>query len=274
MILNMSFPFCCPIDALTLEAQGSALRCSAGHSFDLAREGYCNLLLVQQKASLNPGDNPEMVTARRRFLEAGYYLPMAQKLVELSRGLDSKGILDAGCGEGYYLGFLQKAFPNLPLAGTDISKVAIKAAAKKYKNISWAVASNKQLPFSPGSVSTILSLFGFPIWESFRKTLAPGGKLLLLDPAPEHLLEMRKIIYPEVKHTELVSVEAAIQVGFSLLREEKLDFTFTLPSAAAIQDLLAMTPHGYRMSLEGRERISKLESLSVRASVVFRVLTS
>ncbi len=264
--------FSCPLDGLELLPATGALKCSRGHSYDLAKEGYCNLLLVQQKATLNPGDNPEMVAARRGFLEGGYYKPIADKLVEIVSALESDTILDAGCGEGYYLGQLKAALPSLSLTGTDISKPAVKAAAKSHKNISWAVASNKQLPFATGVFDSVLCLFGFPIWESFRKVLASDGHILLVDPAPGHLLELREIIYPEVKTTELVSVSEALGTGFSLRSEERLDFSFTLPSQAAIQHLLAMTPHGYRMGAEGRSRIEAMQSLTVTASVVFRVL--
>jgi len=241
--------FHCPICDNPLEAAGSSLRCTSGHSYDLAREGYCNLLLVQQKASLAPGDNPEMVAARRRFLESGYYQPIAMKMVEILGALGTARVLDAGCGEGYYLNFLRSAFPAMELTGTDISKAAIKAAAKKYKDIAWAVASNRHLPFAKESVSTILSLFGFPIWESFKKIQPENGYVLLLDPASEHLWSLREIIYPEVKLSALVSAQPAFDAGYSLVHEEKLDFSFLLPNSSSIQDLLAMTPHGYRVNL-------------------------
>jgi 23S rRNA (guanine745-N1)-methyltransferase len=264
--------FCCPIDGLDLEPSSHSLKCARGHSFDLAREGYCNLLLVQQKASMNPGDNPEMVNARRRFLEAGYYEPVAEKTAEFARALGSTRVLDAGCGEGYYLHHLQKILPGAELAGTDISKAAVKAAAKKYKGIAWAVASNRQLPFAPGSVDLLLSLFGFPIWESFKKIQAEGSHVLLVDPGPDHLRELREIIYAEVKTNDLASIREAGAAGYQLVKEEALEFSFHLPSAASIQDLLAMTPHGYRMNAEGRERVSRLTELTTRASVVFRLL--
>jgi 23S rRNA (guanine745-N1)-methyltransferase len=270
----LALNFICPIDGLTLKSEPGVLRCANGHSYDKAREGYYNLLLVQQKASLNPGDNPEMVNARRSFLEADHYKRMTEKLGELVFASQSETILDAGCGEGYFLGTLKATFPNLRLVGTDISKAAVKAAAKKYKDISWAVASNKQLPFAEGSIGTILSLFGFPNWECFKRVLAPAGQVIVLDPGPDHLMELREIIYPEVKRAELVSVQAAIDTGFSLEREDRLELTFKLTSASAIHDLLAMTPHGYRMSIEGRKRAQDLENLQGRASVVFRVLRS
>ncbi|MGZ3703953.1 MAG: putative RNA methyltransferase [Bdellovibrionota bacterium] len=268
--------FHCPIDRKVLSANDASLRCPDGHSFDRAKEGYYNLLLVQQKASLDPGDNKEMVEARRRFLAGGHFAPLAEKLVEFSRrltaGIQSPRILDAGCGEGYYLGRVLEAIPSADLSGIDISKWAVKAAAKSHKKIGWAVASSKQLPFAKKSQDLILCLFGFPFWESFRSALADTGHLLLVDPAPEHLWELRELIYDSVKSTDLSKIDGALAAGFSLVSEETLTFSIKLETSAAIQDLLAMTPHGYRITAEARERLGRVRDLTTKVSVAFRVL--
>ncbi len=268
--------FHCPLDGEILNANEAVLKCANGHSFDISKEGYCNLLLVQQKASLNPGDNKEMVEARRRFLAAEFFEPIALKIEEYAQSLASKMkspcIVDAGCGEGYYLGRLQQALPHAELTGIDISKWAIKAAAKSHKRISWAVASNKQLPFAKDSVAMILCAFGFPFWESFQSALAKDGYLLLIDPAPEHLCELRELIYEKVKANDLSNIDGALTVGFSLVKEETLTFAITLEQNSAIQDLLAMTPHGHRIKAEAREALMERKELTTKVSVVFRLL--
>ena len=104
----------CPIDGLPIEAQGAQRRCTAGHSFDVAREGYCNLLVVQHKASRDPGDSKDMVAARRRFLETGLFEPIADRIFKMVRECVAAAqggafnIVDAGCGEGYYLDRLSR----------------------------------------------------------------------------------------------------------------------------------------------------------------------
>ena len=258
--------FLCPIDSLPLSPEGKSQVCQNGHCFDQAREGYWNLLLVQNKASANPGDSEEMVEARRRFLEQGYFSPLAEKLVSFCENIPHQSILDAGCGEGYYLEKLKQAFPASQCLGVDISKPAIRAAAKKHKNIQWAVASNKLLPVE--EVDLLICLFGFPVWESFKK----AKNILLVDPAPGHLLEIRRIIYPEVKETKLASIEQAQAAGFSLLREELLEFSFTPQNH--LQDLLCMTPHSFRSPKEGKNKLAETKDLLVTASVVFRYLKS
>lgn len=272
--------FICPVDGQPIHQQTNSLRCEKGHTYDLAREGYCNLLLVQQKASHSPGDSPEMVMARRRFLEAGFYAPIAQKINEISKVFDESRsdrkpvfrALDAGSGEGYYLRQMQRYHPDLELSGIDISKHAVKAAAKMSPGISWAVASNKQLPVADKSIDLILCMFGFPVWTNFKKVLNPNGHVLLVDAAENHLIELREIIYPTVSRSGPPSIESALKSGFEMKKEETLRFKIQLNSQSEILDLLAMTPHAHRMTDEGRARLASIQNLELTVEVSFRTL--
>ena len=274
----------CPIDGLPLETQRAQRRCAAGHSYDMAREGYCNLLVVQHKASRDPGDSKDMVAARRRFLELGHFEPIADRTFEAARECMAAAqagafnIVDAGCGEGYYLDRLARLAAASPdtgavaLAGIDVSKWAIKSAARRKVPVTWLVANNRQPPFLPGSVDLMLCLFGFPVWEGFRKVQKPGDHVLLVDPAADHLIELRQIIYPTVNRSPPPSLAAAEAAGYRLLREEGLRYGVTLSGAEAIQDLLAMTPHAHRVPRERRNALAELASLSVTVDVAFRLL--
>ena len=177
----------CPLDGLPLHCNGSAWTCASGHSFDIASQGYTNLLPVQNKRSRDPGDSKEMIAARRRFLTAGFYHPIAAAvsravLADLPAGITSS-CLDAGCGEGYYLRQLAAAVPDeqtLALLGLDISKWAVLAAAKQDKRPSWVVGSNAKLPVLPGTLDRVLCMFGFPVYAEFARVLKPGGLLVQL----------------------------------------------------------------------------------------------
>jgi len=275
----------CPIDGSELARRGAALVCGRGHSFDVAREGHCNLLLVQHKASRDPGDSKAMVAARRRFLDAGYFAPIAERLFADVRALAANlpearecTLLDAGCGEGYYLDRLCRLATQCPdplplrLAGIDVSKWAVQAAARRKLPVAWLVASNALPPFSAGSVDLILCLFGFPAWHGFKKVQQAGACVVLVDPGPDHLLELRQIIYPSVTRSEPPSLAKAEAAGYGLEREDVLRFPIALDSTARIQDLLAMTPHAHRLPAAGRAALARLERLDVTVEVVVRVL--
>lgn len=277
--------FACPIDKTPLQSvDGATLKCARGHSFDRAREGHVNLLVVQHKASRDPGDSKAMVAARRRILDAGHYAPIADRIwVEVRRlvaGLpvDMRlTIVDAGCGEGYYLSTIAKAAAlefddRFRLAGIDISKWAVHAAAKRTSGCSFAVATNRHLPFAQGSVDLILSMFGFPLWGCFADVQPPAGVVLMVDPGPDHLRELREIIYPTVKGSLPPSLEAAETAGYQLEDERRLQFRFELTSREQIADLLTMTPHDHRAPLAGRLALAERERLSLAGDVVFRLL--
>jgi len=265
----------CPLDGGALQRHGTSWRCAAGHSFDIASQGYTHLLPVQNKRSRDPGDSKEMIAARRRFLEAGVYQPIADAVAEatladLAPGTTTR-CLDAGCGEGYYLRQLATAANQhghaLALLGLDISKWAVLAAAKQDGHtIQWVVGSNANLPVLPGTLDRVLCMFGFPVYPEFARVLKPGGLLLQVDAGPDHLRELREIIYPSLKPERPAAPTAP--AGFTALpAAEPVRYTLTLSSPAQIADLLVMTPHLYRASAEGRARAAALESLSLTVDV-------
>src|SRR5699024_11126334 len=160
---------CCPVCGLPLVRGDHALRCAAGHSFDVARQGYVNLLTVSQKHSKSPGDTREQVQARRAFLAGGYYRPIAETLCRLAAPLGPKTVVDAGCGEGYYLAALQEALPGADCLGLDISKEAVRCAAGAHKSIAWITATAAAIPLTGASCDLVLSLFALTAAGEFNR---------------------------------------------------------------------------------------------------------
>ncbi|MBE6829144.1 MAG: methyltransferase domain-containing protein, partial [Ruminococcaceae bacterium] len=196
--------FTCPVCGEKLDRLAKAYVCKNGHSYDLAGEGYVHLLPPNKMHAKVPGDNQEMTASRRRFLESGAYRLFSDKLDELVRAYSrtkSPIILDAGCGEGYYTGRLREDLFSHGFApqvfGFDISKFAVKAAAKKYKAISFAVASSFGIPVSDGAADLVLDVFAPVVESELNRVLKPGGILILAVPGRRHLYGLKEILYDD-----------------------------------------------------------------------------
>ncbi len=263
----------CPLDKQPLYTNQQGWQCPLGHQYDRAKQNYVNLLPVQHKKSLQPGDSKDMVRARQHFLDNGYYSPVAQALSKLvlehiSNSTElTAAYLDAGCGEGYYLQqFIQYASTHkgdqaVAVLGLDISKWAIQAAAKRTKQVQWVVGSNVQLPTANASLDVISAVFGFPVYEEFARVLKPGGLLIVVEPSQDHLHELRDIIYAKVSHNKPTVPEA--KAGFTYQASHTVNFTMQLNSSDDILNLLTMTPHVHRIKPEALMRIKQLQQLTV-----------
>lgn len=256
----------CPICGQTLIREQNTYGCARGHRFDVARQGHVNLLPVQQKRSLHPGDTAQQVASRRAFLDGGYYAPIAGALQEMTEGCTGP-ILDVGCGEGYYSASLARHM-GAELVGLDISKEAVRYAAGRYKDATWLCASAAHLPVKDHSAGLITSLFALTMPEEFLRVLGKDGAFLQVLAAEDHLMGLKKIIYPTLIHKEKDSTPEL--PGFRLEKSRHLEFTFTV-EGEQVQNLLSMTPHVYRIGKEGAERLRETQTLTDRASCVLNL---
>lgn len=249
----------CPVCGQPLAQEKPAWRCENGHSFDVARQGYVNLLTVDRKHSKQPGDSPAQVEARRSFLGRGHYEPMASRLAEIVAGERPETILDAGCGEGYYLTELGKALPEADRWGIDISRDAVRRAAGRDKAAHWLTATAAHLPFADHSFDCVLSLFALTAAEEFRRVLKSGGCFIQVVSGPDHLMALRHIIYDTVVDKEKERSKAL--PGFTLESSETVEFSISLTENSQVLELLAMTPHFMRISKAGADRARAAETL-------------
>lgn len=193
----------CPICTAHLHKLGRVYQCANNHSFDIAREGYVNLLMGKPL-----GDAREMLLARRRFLEQGFYDPLSDAINTLVRNQladaasqmpdsDADTILDVGCGEGYYLGRLKSSLrpattSELCFVGLDASKEAVRLAARKYTAIKFVVSNAKRrLPFHDSAIAVVLNMLAPRNGSEFERVIAPGGLLFVAIPTKEHLEDLR-----------------------------------------------------------------------------------
>lgn len=252
--------YLCPICAQPLHQQEKSFCCDKRHQFDQAKEGYVNLLPVQKKSSKNPGDNKEMMQARREFLDRGFYQTLSDRVNQIAQDvlcdLPSPQLLDLGCGEGYYTNRLASSLTahDYQCDGLDISKSAIRYAAKRYKNIRFCVASAYDTPFADASQDLITRIYAPSQDSELKRLIKPGGHLLTVTPASDHLFELKQKIY---QNPEKHSMNPELIEGFELVRQEQLTDVITLSDATDCRNLLEMTPFAWKMSDEQKTELCR-----------------
>lgn len=263
--------FCCPVCGQILKHEGNSLVCENSekkHSFDLARQGYVHLVKSNKMHSKNPGDTALMVNSRREFLEADYYGIFADELLRLAEkyGTESSVILDCGCGEGYYTEKL--AEKHTKVHGFDISKLAVKAAAGKYKNINFAVASVFDIPFSDDSADILTDVFSPLAEKEFLRVLKKGGVFIYAVPGERHLWGLKEVLYENPYENEHKDTDYE---GFSLLERVSVKGEIHLDETRQIMNLFSMTPYYWKTDIKGSERLKKLNSLDTEIHFDFLV---
>ena len=248
--------FCCPLCAAPLEHGEHQYRCPGGHCFDIAAAGYTHLLPANRKHSKNPGDDKEMVAARSAFLDKGHYAPLRDALCTLvvreTAELTSPVLLDSGCGEGWYTAGLYQALKDAgkaPLvAGIDLSKFALRRAAKRLPQGKFAVASVYHLPLADNTADVITNVFSPLALEEFARVLKPGGVFCYVVPSALHLWEMKEILYPAPYENP---VKREDYPGFEWQGAHQVRYTLHLEDPNDIMALFGMTPYARRRGLNG-----------------------
>ena len=224
----------CPVRGchMALMREGRRLLCTRGHSFDFARSGYINLLQPQERRSKQPGDTAAAVAGRRRLHDRGVTEPLLRAIAEIMVASPREIVLDAGCGDGFYLGTLARQ-TGFDAHGVDISIPAIDVAARRYPGCEWIVANaDRVVPYADRSFSIVLSITGRMNAREFRRVLRDDGRLLVAIPAPEDLLELRGAGRDRVART----IETFVH-DFALVNRRRITTTADL-DAAAVHDVL------------------------------------
>lgn len=269
--------FACPVCAEPLARTARSLTCSSNHVFDLAKEGYVNLLLAQYRNSKDPGYNKEMIAARRDFFDARHYEPLADGVAEaIASYLPSDGgvVLDAGCGEGYYLRRLrhmlaEKGATSSLIVGADISKHGIRVAARRDPEGLYAVAGTFRMPILPNSVDVLLTHFSPVSGEDFHKVVKPGGIVLVGGPGEWHLHSLKELLYETpVPHEpdDLLGPDD----GFEYVTTHDIRYPLHLEGPGQVANLLLMTPYHWSVNEEQRDRLSAMPLLDTEVDVQVR----
>ncbi len=224
----------CPVRDchLPLTREERRLHCPSGHSFDIAKSGYINLLQPQDRRSKQPGDTLTAVRARRRLHHSGVTVPLLRAIADILPASQGDIVLDAGCGDGFYLGTLARQI-GFAAHGLDISIPAVNAAARSYPECEWIVANaDRFIPYEDPSFSIVISITARMNASEFRRVLRDDGHLLVAFPAPDDLIELRGTGRDRVPRT--IGTFAG---QFKLIDQRRTTTTVDL-DLAAIQDIL------------------------------------
>ncbi|GLZ14567.1 rRNA (guanine-N1)-methyltransferase [Actinomadura sp. NBRC 104425] len=259
MLADVVERLACPVCAEPLLLAEKALRCARGHAFDIARQGYANLL----PGNARPGtaDTAEMVSAREDFLVTGRFAPMADVLSEIVTAEPGIGcVLDAGAGTGYYLSAVLRPLEHAAGIALDLSKYAARRAARAHPRIGAVVADLwRPLPIRAGSVDAIVNVFAPRNAAEFQRVLRPGGLLITVTPSPRHLgplVEALGLVTVDEQKNE--RVDSALGAHFTLEARRPLEYQATLDHTET-EALVRMGPSAHHVPAdELRRRLSTL----------------
>lgn len=258
--------FCCPLCGAPLEREEKRCFCPNRHSFDRAAAGYVHLLPANRKHSKDPGDDKAMVAARSSFLDKGYYTPLRDSLckviLQYTDSSPSPVVLDSGCGEGWYTAGLFQALSgagHIPrIAGVDLSKAALRRAAKRAPEAEFAVASAYRLPVPDASADVLVNIFSPLAADEFARVLCPGGLFCYAVPSAKHLWEMKQVLYPSPYENPVKREDYS---GFVWRGVKEIRYTVDLENTADIMALFRMTPYAWKTPKEGVARLEALNRL-------------
>ncbi len=258
----------CPVCKNELYIENRTFHCEANHCFDIAKEGYVNLLSAH-KSGDNTGDNKEMARSRRDFLEKGFYSPLADAVGNCLEKFSSDGdnVLDICCGEGYYTSELTKKY-NRNFYGFDLSKNMVRLAAKRKCNAQFFVANIASIPVKSNSVKFVFHLFAPFHSGEFSRIISDDGVVVTAIPGKEHLFGLKKILYTEPYYND---EKEPVADGLELIEKIRVKDTLLLNSKEDINALFQMTPYYYHTPTEGMNRLDKISNLTTEIEFVLLV---
>ncbi len=256
----------CPVCHGALGIGPRELWCANGPRYDRAREGYVNLLRPGKIRKARSGDDQQMVADRRSFLDRGHYAALADGLADLIADLAPRTLLDVGCGEGSFT--VGMTAPERTSLAFDISKPAVRLAARRCPDALCAVASVHEMPVLDHSVNAIVSVMS-PVHEAeFARAAAPGGHVVVVTPGSSHLQNLRRVLYRDYRpHDEQVPLAGVLPLADT----RRFTADVHLASSREIHEVWGMTPYRWNAPREGQERLAALTELDVSVHFVATV---
>ena len=237
--------------------------CSAGHSYDASKRGYLNL--VDRSRGIL-GDTRDILDARQRFLAVGHYSPIVDLIDEVLPA-NAVDVVDSGCGTGYYAAALLARRPSTSLLELDVSLDAVTLAVRATGAPGLVADVWRPLPVRSGRADAVLCVFAPRNAEEFSRVIRPGGVLVVVTPAPQHLEQLRergRLI--GIQPDKLEHLDDTLGLRFALHRRESLAYDVTL-TPDEVDDLAGMGPSGYHAAHPHRSADETTVTVAVDVSV-------
>ena len=247
----------CPNCGASLKQVGKSYQCDKGHMFDIAKQGYTNLLIHTQKST---GDNKIMVDARKLFFSEDYYHALKESIINLVNELEIKTLIDAGCGEGYYTNAIKEK-TKAEVYGFDMSKLALAKAAKGNHDVHYYVASVFDMPIENACADGVLSIFAPYSFKEMARVLKDYGYFIKVGPGPYHLFDLKEVLYEE---PYLNKIEEVSDEAFELVKHLEVEDEIEVIGQDKIDALFKMTPYYYHTPKERSMRLNELGVLKTR----------
>jgi 23S rRNA (guanine745-N1)-methyltransferase len=264
----------CPNCKRELQKNGNTYVCHLGHSFDISKEGYSNLILANQKKKLSSGDNKMMIRSREAFLSQGYYDFIIDAIESLTLPnlifeKDKINVLDLGCGSGYYIRNIYRKIESIQRFGIDVSKNAITHSAKKDRQGEYFVSSNFNSPFLNNTLDIVLNIFAPCQLNEVSRLLRPDGLYVKVIPINEHMKEVADMVYKKFSsHSSTIESDIEANNNLNIIATQDINQSIVLNSEN-LKRLISMTPYYYKFT---DDQLSQLGEMSITTS--FRIIVA
>ncbi|MFF2115023.1 putative RNA methyltransferase [Rhodococcus koreensis] len=253
MLADVTDLLACPQCRSPVELDEGAILCDAGHTFDVARQGY--VTLMTGAGGKFDGDSPEMIAARADFLGGGSFDPLmdavADAVVAGAGAGDDPRILEIGAGTGHYLARVLDATPTGRGIGLDVSKYAARRIARAHPRAGAVVADVWQhLPVRDHVLSHVLCVFAPRNADEAHRVLAEHGSLVVLTPTERHLGELVDLLgMVRVDDRKVERLGAAMSGRFERTGHVAVEYPMSL-SHLDVTRLVGMGPSARHLTSE------------------------
>ena len=255
----------CPHCSAPIKIEDGIAKCDAGHSFDIARQGYVNFLTKQ--TFIKNADTAAMVDARQKMHARPFFQDLAQQIAQicsgLCRGVSQPIIVEPGGGTGFYAHVVSQTVSNALAVSFDISVQAAKVCARQSDRVAAVVADVwQQWPIADDSADVVLSVFSPRNFVETERVLKTDAVLIVVTPEENHLVELRNRFNAlGIQRDKSESISSALG-NFTKIKQVSHQSTELL-DGLAMYDTLLSGPNGHHIEANDVQVFTRAEPIEV-----------